>query len=207
MAHPTDAEILTCVRQGEHRAFLEIFDRYYDRIERYAACVLQDAGAASAAAAATFVQAYREARRPRGQCPAYPATLFLLCRRQLLRQTGRDLSYNATLSVAAAADAMEPSELEELPLSIILCSERDALIRSALDGLSFSDREIIHLAFEAGLSRAEIGAVLKQPSDGAVTAHLFRALRRLGTAVVQAGYALPQQEGKPHDRVKQWART
>lgn len=209
MAHPADSDLLRRVSAGERGAFLILFDRYYGAIERYAECLVQDTGAASSAASATFVRALADAGRRRPGPICYPATLFVTCRRLLLRGKMRE-SMPAYLTQPIQTDEIAFPDLDELPLSIILCRERNALIRNAMASLLLADREIIHLAFEPCLSRADVSVILKQPECAALTARLYHALQRLGMAVVQAGTVPPAVttgDRGPRDRVTHWART
>ncbi|HLJ56679.1 MAG TPA: hypothetical protein VKT77_16690, partial [Chthonomonadaceae bacterium] len=189
-----DAQILWWVQQGDYRAFTLLFDRYYPSIERYAACLLRDPRAAGRAASAAMENGFRDARRPRQPRCGYPAHLFLLCRRAAFRVGKR-----SDLPRRAFVPALWPSEpdaveRDALPLSVILSRERDKQVRRAYDGLSAGDREIIHLAFEPVLRREDLAAILKCPSERAVTDRLLRALSRLGAAVLRSpggGAALP----------------
>jgi RNA polymerase sigma-70 factor (ECF subfamily) len=207
MAHPTDEQVLERVKQGEHSAYLILFDRYYSRIERYAARLIRDADAARDAASATFLQAFREMRRNRTEPPRYPAYLFLVCRRKVQRELSRQSSMPISSWRGAKVEESGGANLEEMPLHIILSPERDALLQSALDRLSIEDCEILHLAFEPDLSCSDIRMILRQPSEVAVTAHLNRALRRLGASVLRVGYLVPEPKGKSGDCVKHGART
>ena len=206
MADPTDAQVLKRVQLGDYRAYVFIFDRYYAAIERYAACLLGEGAAASAAASATFEQGFRDARRKGADLAGYPARLFVLCRRHALRAGSRR---NALKLLPHSEPFLEENgvlDLDDLPLSVILSRERDALVLSALNELALQDREIIHLAFEPVLRRKDIASILKQPSDQAVTAHLVRALRRLGAAVLRSGYVAPAPTGRPSHYVQRSAR-
>ncbi len=207
MAQPTDEEVLRRVKQGERSAFVILFDRYFDSVERYARCHLLDTRAASRAATATFMTALRDACRRRSATVSYPAYLFVVCRRFLVRATRRYPAPRIQSLMRLESNAVAIPELDELPLSIILSFERDALIRTAMEGLSLEDREIIHLSFEPCLRQADVGFILKQPSNTRLTASLTHALRRLGSAVLQAGCSLPIERGTTRDRVKHWART
>ncbi len=206
MADPTDSQVLKRVQQGDYRAYVLIFDRYYAAIERYAVCLLGEGEAASAAASATFEKGFREARRKGATTAGYPARLFLLCRRSALRTAPRQIARKLSRRPEPAPEVSGPASLDDLPLSIILCGERDALVLSALNELAPPDREIIHLAFEPVLFRKDLGAILTLPSDQAVTAQLIGALRRLGAAVLRSGYA-PARTGRPSPYVQRPART
>jgi DNA-directed RNA polymerase specialized sigma24 family protein len=206
MAQSTDAQVLRRVQSGEQSAFEILFDRYYARILEYAVCVLQDEVGARAAAARTFVEAYRDARRQRPRGVTYPAHLYRICRRQIHRDYPR-LFCREAIAYGTIEAEVWVRDLEELPLSIILRRERDSLIRTAIEGLSAADREIIHLAFAPDLSRRDLASILRQPSDAALMARLYRAVRRLSASVLQAGLATPALQGSLSNCVDHWART
>jgi RNA polymerase sigma-70 factor (ECF subfamily) len=185
----TDDEILQRVQGGERAAYMELFERHYNRIEGYARRQLQDAEAARDIASETFLRAYRtvdQFRREQGI--SYQGYLLLICRRLVLneRERRRGLAITSLEECAVLAERlMDPAEP---PLMQLLHTERRSMLHEALEDLSPEDREIIHLAFECGLSRRDIGAVLGKPSVSAVTSHLHRAMQKLKNAVIRHGY-------------------
>src|SRR5262249_49139639 len=74
----SDDEILRRVQRGERTEYLEIFDRYYARIEGYAQHQLRNAETARDIASETFLRAYRHVDSFRiGEQMSYLGYLFL----------------------------------------------------------------------------------------------------------------------------------
>ena len=189
----SDDEILRRVQQGARAEFVQIFDRHYARIERYALRQLRDAEAARDVASETFLRAYRSVDSFRvGEQIAYLGFLFLICRRLIL--TERRKSQTSPITIASRADATAARQEQNapdtapLPLTQLLNAERRAMLREALDCIAHDDREIILLAFERDLSRQDIAQVLNKPTVSAVTSHLHRAMQKLKTALLRQGY-------------------
>jgi DNA-directed RNA polymerase specialized sigma24 family protein len=205
MASETNEQLLKTVRMGVPRAYLALFDRYYSRIERYAHCLLQDADGAARAASSTFGLAFRKAHRKRANRLSYPAELYVICRRTALRGKRRKSDGLARQREPHPFEH-EQAAFDELSLSTILCRERDALIQSALNNLQLLDRDIIYLAFEPDLDQYLVASILKTPVDS-VTARLYQALQRLGSAVRHAGYERAEVHGNRPNGGKLSART
>lgn len=207
MADPTDAQVLAQVQQGDHRAYMLLFDRYYAAIERYALCLVGDSTAAANAAAATFERGFRDARRKGAATDGYPAHLFALCRRHALRRGLGRGAHRLSLRPRTELPASPAPCLDELPLSIILSRERDDLVRAALNELALPDREVIHLAFEPALRRQDLAVILKRPGDEAVSADLFRALQRLGAVLNRERLVEQAPIGRRTPYAQRWTRT
>jgi RNA polymerase sigma-70 factor (ECF subfamily) len=189
----SDDDILRRVQRGERSEFLEIFDRYYPRIEGYAQHQLRNAEAARDIASETFLRAYRNVDSFRiGENISYVGYLFLVCRRLILTERQRLRS----AAVVSWDQAIQEHQIQEarladtdaLPLARLLDTEKRDMVRQALQRLSADDREIISLAFERDLSRRDIAQILGKPSVSAVTSHLHRAMQKLKTVLIQQGY-------------------
>lgn len=189
-----DDRIIDRVQQGDRSAYLELFDRYYPRVESYARWQLRNPEAARDAASETFLRAFRSIGGYRvGSGTAYLAYLLQICRRLIYAERAREPAMPPFSIEQLASENAEPST-DEAPLFFLLEEERRVMIQRALSYLSTDDREIIHLAFERDLSRRDIAVIMGKPSVTAVTSHLYRALQKLRAVVVQQGYfAVPQK--------------
>jgi RNA polymerase sigma-70 factor, ECF subfamily len=184
----TDEEILRRVQSGDRDAFLQLFDRYYGRVESYARRQMQNPEAARDIASETFLRAYRTVDGFRIGEISYAGYLFLICRRLMLTEQSRNRTV-VSRSLDENPDEMEAvPDSAALPLDLLLSAERGTMLREALERLPASDREIIHLAFERDLSRRDIADILAKPSVSAVTSHLHRAVQKLKAIIVEQGY-------------------
>jgi RNA polymerase sigma-70 factor (ECF subfamily) len=185
----SDEEILRRVQGGERSEYLELFDRYYVRVERYARQQLQDAEAARDIASETFLRAYRNVDSFRiGENITYLGYLLMICRRLILTERARQRAAPVRSLEEYRLETERLADPSESPLASLLEGERRTVLRDALDHLPGEDREIILLAFERDLSRRDIMEITGKPSVSAVTSHLYRAMQKLKAIVTRGGY-------------------
>lgn len=185
----SDEEIVARVQQGDAEAFEELFERHYQAVWRYLAHSFECLDEADDAAAEVFVRAYQGlAGFQAGVDGGVPAFLVTIAR-NLARDANRRLTaWNGGRKQAPLPDAL----LEEIEADAGATEEevlRDETIREvhdALRQLPREDCEVILLSYERELSAREIMALLGKPSEAAVRAHLYRALKRLRSHLQQS---------------------
>ena len=198
--HVSDEEILRRVQQGERTAFVQIFDRYYQRVERYACRKLMNIESAADIASETFHRAFRSVDTFRIGQISYLAYLYIICRRLVATEISKRIAA-PFLSLDDLEDHLLPEYSKaDMALESVLDSERSCMLQFALNCLDTDDREVVHLAFEKDISRKDIAEIMGKPSVSAVTSHLHRAMTRLRGIVHKQGYfkLIPQQEGREH---------
>jgi len=154
------------------------FDRLYrssrDDLYAYVATLVRDPAAAEEVTAAAFERAYRKRSRfdrRRGEPRAW---LFGIARNAALdelRRRGRQAELAAEPADLISAPAHESAE----------ASERRLALTAALATLDARERELIALKFFAGLTNAEIAAVVDVSESNAGT-KLHRAVTKLREA-------------------------
>jgi RNA polymerase sigma factor (sigma-70 family) len=154
------------------------FDALYrdarDDVFAYAATLLRDRAAAEDVTAYAFERAFRRRSRFDARRGTPRAWLFGIARNAALdelRRRRRD----------AAAELPPPPAEPDPDEAAELAAQRDA-VRAALSRLRARDRELIALKYHAGLSNAEIAAVLGVSTSNAGTL-LHRAMTKLREAV------------------------
>lgn len=184
----TDDDILRRVQAGARNEYVELFNRYYDRVESYARLRLRQSDAAKDIACETFLRAYRSVDRYRvGEGMSYLGYLLTICKRLIITEVGRPV-VAVTSSLDDAEQVERLVDASPLPIAHLLEGERRRMVRGALAMLPPDDAEIIHLAFERELSRREIGEIMGKPSITAVTSHLHRAMQKLRAIIGAQGY-------------------
>ena len=183
-----DEDIIQRVQRGERDEYLVLFDRYYSRVEGYARQRLHNAEAARDIVSETFLRAYRNVDSFRIGGISYLGYLMLICRRLIFTEQTRQRLVPMHSLEEREEETLLLVDRAELPLDRLLASERDAMLKEAIMQLPPDDREIIHLAFERGLSRRDIGEILGKPTISAVTSHLYRAMQKLKAIVANQGY-------------------
>jgi RNA polymerase sigma-70 factor, ECF subfamily len=154
------------------------FDALYrsnrDDVYAYVASLVRDRAAAEDVTATAFERAYRKRSRfdpGRGEPRAWLFGIARTAALDELRRRGRQAELAAEPTDLAAAPAHETAE----------ASERRLALTAALAQLEARERELIALKFFAGLSNAEIAAVLGVSESNAGT-KLHRAVTKLREA-------------------------
>jgi RNA polymerase sigma-70 factor (ECF subfamily) len=138
----------------------------------YVATLLRDRAASEDVTAQAFERAFRRRRTFDARRGTQRAWLFAIARNAALDELRRR---RRTVALAA-----EPTDVEAAA-DDTEAAVRRATVRAALATLEARDRELIALRFHAGLSTAEIAAVLRISPTNAST-RLHRALTRLREA-------------------------
>jgi RNA polymerase sigma factor (sigma-70 family) len=155
-------------------AFEELYRESRDHVYAYVAGLLRDRAAAEDVTATAFERAYRKRSRfdPKRGSPR--AWLFGIARNAALdelRRRGR----MARMDAEPVDDALpSPEDAAELGLRI-------AVVRGAFERLAPRDRELLSLKFFAGLSNAEIAALLGVSESNAGT-RIHRTITKLREA-------------------------
>jgi RNA polymerase sigma-70 factor (ECF subfamily) len=151
-------------------AFEELYRSSRDDVYAYVAGLLRDRSAAEEVTATAFERAFRKRRRFDSRRGGARAWLFGIARNAALDELRRRRRQ--------AALAADPADLGELHTDRV--ELRTALV-AALAGLDTRERELVALKFFAGLSNAELGAVLGISESNAGT-KLHRVITKLREA-------------------------
>ena len=173
-------------RTGDHDALGELYDRFRDRVARFATGRLGDAEKAEDVTSETFEAMLRNLR---GYRPGtdFEAWLFTIAHRRVadhFRRQSRRREPRLDEAVAGlAGDVVVAGGPEEA----VLAAERHAEVAVAFRRLRPEQQEVLALRVLGGLSAAQVGAVLGK-SEGAVRVAQHRALASLREAMgVTAG--------------------
>jgi RNA polymerase sigma-70 factor (ECF subfamily) len=162
--------------QCDESAFREFYARHANVALALAARVLRDRALAEDAVQEAFLNAWRQAGSYRKES-AQPATwLLTFVHRRAVDQVRRQQRHSA--------DSLEldpPSE-ESVEDQTLTGMPNGAWIRAGLDRLSAPHREVLELAYFAGLTQPEIAEHLQTPL-GTIKSRTSTALLRLNTAL------------------------
>jgi RNA polymerase sigma factor (sigma-70 family) len=178
----TDHQLVSAVRNGDDRAFEELYSRYQRRIAAYVCGMVKDYGRAEDITQEVFVSALRRMRQTERPI-AFKPWVYEIAKNACIDayRRGRraeEVSYDAD-------DRLSPSDHVRL---VATGPEPDAAVDAKLEldnlcgafgGLSESHHEILVLRELEGLSYKDIGARMGM-SRPAVESTLFRARKRLG---------------------------
>jgi RNA polymerase sigma-70 factor (ECF subfamily) len=154
-------------------AFERLYRSSRDDVYAYVAGVLRDRSAAEEVTAAAFERAFRKRERFDARRGSARAWLFGIARNAALdelRRRRRQTELDA-----------EPADLVAPPVDAVAGGARRAALIAALAGLEPRERELVAMKFFAGLSNAEIAAVLGISESNAGT-KLHRVITKLREA-------------------------
>jgi RNA polymerase sigma-70 factor, ECF subfamily len=185
MAELTEVDVEALVRRaraGDHDALGELYDRFRDRVARFATGRLGDAEEAEDVTSETFEAMLRNLR---GYRPGtdFEAWLFTIAHRRVAdhfrrRARRRELP----LDEAAAGSLQGAGAAPGGPEDAVLAAERRAEVALAFRRLRPDQQEVLALRVLGGLSAAQVGRVVGR-SEGAVRVAQHRALLDLRSAI------------------------
>jgi RNA polymerase sigma-70 factor, ECF subfamily len=155
-------------------AFEELYRSSRDDVFAYAAGLLRDRGAAEDVTAAAFERAFSKRHRFDPERGSPRAWLFGIARNAALDELRRGKRQAELTEEPTDVDSPSAAQLAEQ-------SSRRATVRLALDRLDPRERELVALKFFAGLSNAEIAALLGVSESNAGT-RLHRVITKLREA-------------------------
>ena len=178
MTSRRDADVIRRIRAGDRAAFLEFYDRYAPLLLSVATRVLGDRREAEDVLQDVCTQIWQKSTGYDAQLGSLSSWAVTLTRNKAIDRV------RATSRRRRLAEEMAQSseQLEESPGAsaneLLYGRERAQRIRTALDELAADQRQVIELAFFAGLSQSEIAARLAQPL-GTVKARIRRGMLKL----------------------------
>ena len=165
-----DNDRLLVEQAREHpEAFGRLYDRYVDRIYRYAVRLVQDDAVAQDVTAVTFEKALRHLDRFRDG--SFLAWLYTIARNEAMSAHRRQ-KWLAPLHALTGGSDRRGTE------TAVARHERRHQLYQALARLSAKDRDLIVLRFFEGLDSGEVADIVGC-TPGALYVRLHRALDRL----------------------------
>jgi RNA polymerase sigma-70 factor (ECF subfamily) len=162
-----DADLVAAARE-EPRAFLALYDRYFERVLGYVRLRIRDESTCEDVTSAVFTTALGQLRRFRGD-GTFAGWLFQIARNAVLDVHRRP----AAVQLPDETTSSEP-DVEERFLAYEQATELRTLLRS----LTPEQQHLLGLRYGAGLAFDEIGAVVGA-EPGTVRVRLHRILEQL----------------------------
>jgi RNA polymerase sigma-70 factor (ECF subfamily) len=162
-----DAELVAAARE-EPRAFLALYDRYFDRVLGYVRLRVRDEPTCEDITSTVFTTTLGQLQRFRGD-GTFAGWLFQIARNAVRDNQRRPAAAELPDDLTAPAP-----DLEER----LVARERAALLRSAVALLTPEQQHLIGLRYGAGLAFDEIGAILGT-TPGAARLRMHRTLEQL----------------------------
>jgi RNA polymerase sigma-70 factor, ECF subfamily len=162
-----DAELVAAAR-ADARAFLALYDRYFDRVLGYARLRIRDEAACEDVASQVFTTALAQIGRFRGQ-GSFAGWLF-----QIARNAVHDVQRQHT----AEPYVEERAAAEPSPEERVLDRERVKELHALIGLLRPEQQHLLALRYGAGLAFEEIGAIVDS-APGTVRVRMHRILEQL----------------------------
>jgi RNA polymerase sigma-70 factor (ECF subfamily) len=162
-----DVQLVAAAR-AEPRAFLALYDRYFDRVLGYARLRIRDAATCEDVTSTVFTTALAQLPRFRGE-GSFAGWLFQIARNEV-RNVQRKSADRPLPHMAAGS---EP-DVEER----VLARERAAQLHELIRLLEPEQQHLLGLRYGAGLAFDEIGAVVGV-APGTVRVRMHRILEDL----------------------------
>lgn len=180
------AELIEGCRRGDRAAQKEVYERYNERIYRLALKMTGNTETAFDVTQDTFVHAFQNITTFDGRADL-GTWLYRIATNETLGLFRRKAVHQRYLRVMPApTESTEPAE-----------ESRRHDVLEALGRLSDSDRTILELKYQRGLSYEEISAELKCP-PGTVSSRLHRARARLREFLQQSQNPTEESVRLPH---------
>ena len=161
-----DDRLLVEAAQADPARFVELYERYVDRIYTFVSRRTRDRSTAEDVTSEVFQQALAHLHRFEWRGVPFIAWLFRIAANVLADRWRRD----AREPQPAPADVPDRHELDEI--------ERRVMLFQLVDRLPDAQRQVIHLRFVEEKSIRDIAAAMKR-SEGAVKQLQLRALENL----------------------------
>jgi RNA polymerase sigma-70 factor (ECF subfamily) len=183
----TDEELVQRHLSGDEKAFGQLVERYTDRLYNLAYRILLNGPEAEDIVQETFLRAYQALPHSQADRPFRPWLMTIAlnaCRNRLHKK--RPLLFAEVVSESEDEQAfveMIPSE-DQSPAERMETEELEDELRVAMRSLPAEERLILTLRYNEELSYEQIAELLQIPVP-TVGTHLYRAKRRLYTALVE----------------------
>lgn len=164
----TEKELVKAAQKGDKGAFCELYNMYNKRLYKYAFYKLNNTDDAQDAVMDCVVSAFEQIKNLR-KAEAFPAWIFKIL-------------YSCTAKYTAAQiDVRQSQEYDDCvqPFAASYQMSAESLeLKSALNRLDSSEKEIVLLCVVAGLNSKEAGRLVKM-SAGSVRSKLSRSLAKM----------------------------
>jgi RNA polymerase sigma-70 factor (ECF subfamily) len=165
----SDQELFRRVAAEDEEAFRELYDRFADRVFRYALTLLRNRHLAEEVAQETMIAVWKSASRFEGRSKV-STWMFGVARNKALDLMRREKRGGRVPDVPLVTPDPGPAV------------RREQLVGHAIRGLPEAQQEVVFLTFYEGLSYGEISRVLGIP-EGTVKSRMFHAKKRLAEAL------------------------
>lgn len=175
----TDAQLMARVRDGDHQALAELYDRFGDRAYRLSLAICHDRGRAEDAVQESFVSIWRGRASYQGDRGTVASWLLSVVRHRAI-DIGR-LDGRLAARCSARGEFADRSSAEDVESDVLQTDEARRL-RALLQQLPDAQREVITLAYYGQLTHTEIAERLGLP-PGTIKGRMRLGLEKLHRSI------------------------
>ena len=165
----SDRELIADVANGDEAAFGQLYERFADRVHRYAYTILRGKHLAEEVAQETMIAVWKGASKFAGRSKV-STWIFGIARNQAYSLVRKEIRTERVPDVSLVQPDPAPG------------IHRQEKVARALERLSDDHREVVFLTFYEGLSYGEIASILDIPT-GTMKSRMFHAKKQLGEAL------------------------
>ncbi len=175
---PSDADVLARMRNGDHGAYVLLYERYVGPARRLARSILHRSCEVDDVVSEVFAASFAAIRRGRGPKDAFGPYVLSSVRRECYRSWRRHGKQRETVT--------EPADVENVVAAVDHADATEcAVLEEAFGSLPDNLRTVLWLTEVEGLSHGEVA--MRTASTGpAVAAMAMRARRALAEGYLQA---------------------
>ena len=169
------AHLVGEIARGNERALEQLYDATVGKLYALAFAILRRMEDAEEVVCATYAYAWANSSsysKARGSVLAW---LLMMCRSRAIDRVRQLRAIRDVVDLSALSD-MQCEDTR--PDDLLLLAQQSSRVRSALEKLSPERRQLVALAFFAGMSHSEMAEATHIPL-GTVKSHMRRALREL----------------------------
>ena len=195
MEREEELRLLSLAKEGDHSAFGQLMGSSQDAVYRLALRMTENEEDALDLSQETFLQAYTELGRFRGECRFSSwicRIAYNKCIDHLRKQKRRPTAPMTQLTPEGEETELEFPDLRYEPQTELEKKELRLALREAVEALPDDQREILELREYGALSYEDIAEALKIPV-GTVRSRLARARERAARFLVKRGTFSPQE--------------
>lgn len=173
LATISDQELVAKAQQRDEDCIAELYDRYYDRIYRFALVRMGRAPDAEDLTQETFLRMLAKIGTFRWQDPGFAAWLFRIAHNAIIDFLRRSAQRGQQVSIEDI-----PVVARDDPESEVVRALSNEALRVGIKKLTQAQQEVLALRFGGGLSVSETAKALGK-AEGTVKATQFQALQAL----------------------------
>jgi RNA polymerase sigma-70 factor (ECF subfamily) len=179
----SDEELLRRVADSDPAAYATLYERYRARLSRFLASFVNDHRKTEDLTQEVLLEVWKKARTYRGLSRV---STWILGIARFKALTVQRRQAEVLFPDAEATHQGEGEDPGGNPEEVLLQEEQARILRAALQGLSPSHREVLHLAYGMGRSGKEIAEMTGCP-EPTVRTRMFNAKHRLRQLLLTQG--------------------